>query len=39
VISYADHGFHCDERTSYNPDAAAEAWAMTLAFLHDKLGS
>jgi carboxymethylenebutenolidase len=39
VISYADHGFHCDERASYNPDAATEAWAMTLAFLHDKLGS
>ena len=38
VISYADHGFHCDERPSYNPEAAAEAWAMTLAFLDEKLG-
>ena len=37
VISYADHGFHCDERPSYNADAAAEAWAMTLAFFQEKL--
>jgi len=36
-ISYADHGFHCDERGSYNPDAAKEAWAMTLAFFRNKL--
>ena len=38
VISYADHGFHCDERPSYHPQAAAEAWAMTLAFFKEKLG-
>jgi carboxymethylenebutenolidase len=38
VISYADHGFHCDERPSYNAEAAAEAWAMTLAFFGEKLG-
>ena len=38
VISYADHGFHCDERPSYHAGAAAEAWAMTLAFLGEKLG-
>ncbi|NML65541.1 dienelactone hydrolase family protein [Hymenobacter sp. RP-2-7] len=38
IISYADHGFHCDERSSYNPDAAAEAWALTLAFFENKLG-
>jgi carboxymethylenebutenolidase len=37
VISYADHGFHCDERPSYHPEAAAEAWAMTLAFFQEKL--
>ncbi|MFD1468676.1 dienelactone hydrolase family protein [Hymenobacter caeli] len=36
VISYADHGFHCDERPSYNADAAREAWALTLAFFQDK---
>ena len=38
VISYADHGFNCDERPSYNPAAAAEAWALTLAFFKEKLG-
>jgi len=38
VISYADHGFHCDERPSYHPQAAAEAWALTLAFFKEKLG-
>jgi carboxymethylenebutenolidase len=38
VISYADHGFHCDERLSYNKEAATEAWAFTLAFFQEKLG-
>ncbi|HVW14565.1 MAG TPA: dienelactone hydrolase family protein [Mucilaginibacter sp.] len=32
-ISYADHGFNCDERASYNQAASEEAWALTLAFL------
>jgi carboxymethylenebutenolidase len=32
-ISYADHGFNCDARTSYNKAASEEAWALTLAFL------
>ena len=39
IISYADHGFHCDERPSYHPEAAAEAWALTLAFFGEKLGA
>ncbi|MGI4872651.1 MAG: dienelactone hydrolase family protein [Janthinobacterium lividum] len=39
VISYADHGFNCNERPSYNKDAAAEAWALTLAFFKEKLGA
>lgn len=39
VISYTDHGFNCDERPSYNKDAAAEAWAFTLAFFKEKLGA
>ena len=38
IISYADHGFYCDERPSYNAEAASEAWALTLAFLGEKLG-
>ncbi len=34
-ISYADHGFNCDERVSYNESASKEAWALTLAFLSE----
>ena len=37
VISYADHGFHCDERSSYHPMAAKEAWATTLRFFENRL--
>jgi carboxymethylenebutenolidase len=33
VFSYADHGFFCDARGTYNPEAAKEAWALTKAFL------
>lgn len=35
VVRYphADHGFHCDVRSSYNADAANDAWARTLAWL------
>ena len=31
-FSFADHGFFCDARASYNPIAAALAWPLTLAF-------
>ena len=34
VFSFADHGFFCDARPSYNPEAAAQAWALTQAFLN-----
>jgi carboxymethylenebutenolidase len=34
-ISYADHAFACEDRPSYNETATKEAWALTLAFLHD----
>jgi carboxymethylenebutenolidase len=33
VYSQADHGFNCDARPSYNPEAAKEALALTRAFL------
>ncbi len=33
VFSDADHAFFCDERSSYNPDAARQSWALTLEFL------
>ena len=39
VISDAEHGFNCDARPSYNKEAAAEAWALTLAFFREKLGA
>jgi carboxymethylenebutenolidase len=32
-FSFADHGFFCEARASYSPEAAAEAWPLTLAFL------
>ena len=33
VFSNADHGFFCDARPAYQPQAAAQAWHMTQAFL------
>jgi carboxymethylenebutenolidase len=33
TISYADHGFFCDARASFNPEAAALAWKLSLQFL------
>lgn len=39
LISYADHGFNCDERASYHPLAAKEAWSHSLSFLANRLKS
>lgn len=33
VFSEADHGFFCDQRSSYNASAAHQAWALVQAFL------
>jgi carboxymethylenebutenolidase len=33
-FSDADHGFFCDARSSYNPNAARQAWALVLTFLN-----
>jgi carboxymethylenebutenolidase len=33
MISYAGTGFFCEERSSYNPLAARQAWGHTLSFL------
>ncbi len=33
TFSYADHGFFCDQRASYNEKASKQAWPMTLEFL------
>jgi carboxymethylenebutenolidase len=32
LISYAGTGFFCEERSSYNPLAARQAWGHTLSF-------
>ncbi len=37
TFSYADHGFFCDERASYEPTAAKQAWELTLGFFHAHL--
>jgi carboxymethylenebutenolidase len=34
VYSGADHGFFCEERASFHPVAAADAWEKVMAFLH-----
>ena len=34
-FSNADHGFFCDERAAYQPQAAKEAWALMQEFLKD----
>jgi carboxymethylenebutenolidase len=33
LFSQANHGFFCDVRASYNPDAAEQSWALAQAFL------
>lgn len=35
VVRYADadHGFHCDDRAAFHPEASTDAWARTLDFL------
>ena len=39
IIRYpeAGHGFHCDQRDSYEPKSAQDAWARTLAWFDDHL--
>ena len=37
TFSEGDHGFFCDERGSYNPVAARESWALTLAYFSARL--
>lgn len=38
VYEGAGHGFNCDERASYHPEAAKLAWTRTIAFLEDHIG-
>ena len=38
-FSFADHGFFCDRRGSYNLEAAGLAWPLTLAFFDTHTGA
>jgi carboxymethylenebutenolidase len=37
VYAGADHGFFCDERASYHPEAARDAWEKTIAWFEQYL--
>jgi carboxymethylenebutenolidase len=39
IVRYPDanHGFHCDARSSYHEPSAKDAWQRTLAFLDEHL--
>lgn len=39
VVRYpdAEHGFFCDQRASYHPESAADAWRRTLAWFESHL--
>jgi carboxymethylenebutenolidase len=41
LVTYpeAGHAFNCDERSTFVPSAAADAWQRTLAFLDAQLGA
>jgi carboxymethylenebutenolidase len=39
IYEGAGHGFHCDERGSYHPEAAAKAWPRTLTWFERNLGT
>lgn len=36
-VGHAEHGFFCDERLSYDAEAAREAWGMITAFFKTNL--
>ena len=36
-VGHADHGFFCDQRKSYDSEAAHEAWGMVTAFFSSNL--
>lgn len=38
VYEGAGHGFNCDARPSYHPEAAKTAWARTMTFFADHIG-
>jgi carboxymethylenebutenolidase len=38
IYAGAQHGFHCDERPSYDKASADIAWPRSMAFLAKNLG-
>lgn len=36
-FSEAEHGFNCDDRPSFNPEASEQAWELTLQFFKKHL--
>jgi carboxymethylenebutenolidase len=38
VYEGAGHGFHCDERASFHPEASRQAWARTVDFFATHVG-
>jgi carboxymethylenebutenolidase len=38
VYPDAGHGFMCEERESYDANAAKDGWAKTIAFLNERIG-
>ena len=40
IVRYpeADHGFHCDARSSYHETSAKDGWARALAWFGERLG-
>lgn len=37
VYPTAGHGFFCEDRASYHPESAEDAWGMTLGWLRERL--
>ncbi len=37
-FSQAEHGFNCDDRSSFNAEASEQAWGITLSFFKKHLG-
>lgn len=38
VYQGADHGFHCDARASFHPEASKQAWARTMKLFEAHIG-
>jgi carboxymethylenebutenolidase len=39
VFSGVTHGFFCEDRESYDKEAARRSWRTTTAFFHEYLGT